>query len=389
MVNLNDLLSKSESDLKKDPRVQEAHQRATRFSELYITREAYDTAHAYARLACSMAKRSIECGGYLIQPKDAKDRIATRAYLASDQIVDGGEITIQGEDVIKAGREVDAMGYRVLGWWHSHGTTNTFHSPVDKRNQMTVLNCLAAVNYIIEHHHKEMKNLEVRVEENKTVVMDKENPKIRYEFEGRSMAEMNPEKMRIVEEKKVGFAYSFVVTTSLLQPAPYAEIATRESCGECDTVVDESKVVPIRVFGEEKPIDELALRKELREKVRVRPLYRPRRRKGRKGFSIFSPSTWMGEYYTNDDLELGIRGQGQPSQYAHYPRSYEYVTVPVKPKNSQYDPEKLKKALGPVSAPSQTDLSKKVKEILEKKKAPAKEAPKEKSDEPEVRHDGQ
>ena len=105
---------------------------------LRITVHALEKAYAYARLACGIAGRSIECGGYLITPKNIRDRIVRDTFLAKNQDVSGGLFTIEAEDVIKAGREINARGYRVLGWWHSHGNLQTFFSDTDNRGQRTV-----------------------------------------------------------------------------------------------------------------------------------------------------------------------------------------------------------------------------------------------------------
>ena len=121
---------------------------------LHITDYAFEKAYAYARLAVQKARRTIECGGYLIAPKGAQDRIATDSFLARNQDVSEGLFTIEAEDVIKAGKEINEMGYKVLGWWHSHGNLETFFSPTDDNGQRTVLNEICAFNYIIQRNEK-------------------------------------------------------------------------------------------------------------------------------------------------------------------------------------------------------------------------------------------
>ena len=147
---------------------------------IHLTDYAYEKAYTYARLAVKKARGTIECGGYLIAPREAVDRIATDAFLARNQDVSSGLFTIEAEEVIKAGREINEMGYRVLGWWHSHGNLQTFFSDTDNRGQRTVLNEIGSFNYVTYREEKDVGNLEVRVEDGKLVMFDKKNPGRKY-----------------------------------------------------------------------------------------------------------------------------------------------------------------------------------------------------------------
>src|SRR3989344_9669404 len=150
---------------------------------IHITEYAFEKAYTYARLAVQKARSTIECGGYLIAPRDAQDRTATDSFLARNQDVSGGLFTIKAEDVIKAGREINEMGYRALGWWHSHGNLRTFFSATDDNGQRTVLNEIGAFNYVIQNEEKEVGNLEVRAEDGRIVMFDRRSPERKYEIE--------------------------------------------------------------------------------------------------------------------------------------------------------------------------------------------------------------
>ena len=104
-------------------------------AQAYITRSALGKAYAYARLACEVLEESVECYGFLVTPKSAKDRIVRDVYLAPNQHVSSADVKIDGESIIQSGREIDKNGYRVLGWWHSHADFDPFHSGTDDENR--------------------------------------------------------------------------------------------------------------------------------------------------------------------------------------------------------------------------------------------------------------
>jgi len=242
---------------------------------LHITQYAFEKAYAYARLAVQKAGDTIECGGYLITPKDAQHRIATDAFLARNQDVSDGLFTVEAEDVIKAGREINEMGYRVLGWWHSHGNSKTFFSDIDVNGQRTVLNEIGAINYFERKDEAEVGNLEVRTENGNLVMFDKRNPERKYELgikgdpQEIALAISN---LKLKQEKKIGFAYGLVVNNSREIKQPYAEIATRDLCGFCRNSKDVSIPTDITVFNAGGfVIDENALMAEIDDRVRMEP----------------------------------------------------------------------------------------------------------------------
>jgi len=271
---------------------------------IHITKYAFEKAYVYARLACEKARGTIECGGYLIAPRQAQDRIATDSFLAKNQDVSSGLFTIEAEDVIKAGREINEMGYKVLGWWHSHGNLGTFFSKTDDNGQRTVLNEISAFNYVTKRDDKEIGNLEVRTEDERIVMFDKRNPERRYEIEvDGDLSKISITKLKLQQEKRIGFAYGLVVNvpghwdfdwrgknkhrttkTILLDEKditknnyprkPYAEIATRDLCGFCKNSEDKSIPVDITLFDTGKvDIDENVLMAEIEDRVKMSPRF--------------------------------------------------------------------------------------------------------------------
>ncbi|MEI7718388.1 MAG: Mov34/MPN/PAD-1 family protein [archaeon] len=271
-----------------------------KFDALQISEGVYNKAFVYASVVCEVSNNDgTEIGGYLITPKGSKDRIARGIYLTPNQFVGSGEIKIAPEDVITSGREIDAMGYKVLGWWHSHGDLETFHSGIDVDNQMTVLNAIASSNYVTERRERE--NPEITLVGNKIVVTDPKHPGVKYEFAVKDPALLDVVSKKVEEESKIGFAYSMVVHGSqrprgkfgpgsergelLMQEGalifakkgerervPYAEIATRRRCSDCQKLNDTSNLVDIMVYKDEEQqdIDESLIRKEIETKVKIR-----------------------------------------------------------------------------------------------------------------------
>jgi len=239
---------------------------------LHITQYAFQKAYAYARLVVKKAKATMECGGYLIAPKDTQDRIATDAFLARNQDVSGGLFTIEAEDVIKAGREIDEMGYRVLGWWHSHGKLKTFFSQTDVNGQFTVLNEIGAFNYITQREVKKVGNLEVRTENGEFIMFDKRNPERRYKVEvNGDPNNISIANLEVQQDKRIGFAYGLVVNAKKRKKQPYAEIATRDLCGFCRSSQDKSVRSDITIFeAGDFIIDEKSLMYEIGEKVKMK-----------------------------------------------------------------------------------------------------------------------
>ena len=184
-----------------------------KLNDLQITQYAVDRAFTYAKLVCEVTKQENECIGYLITPKGTRDRLVRDVYFPKEQEVTSASVEISPQQVIAAGRAIDEMGYRVLGWWHSHAGFGTFHSGIDERNQLAVLNAIAPVNYITRVNEKIIGkgNLEAKIENGKLVIFDKQNEGVKYEISVDRASGLSIAGMKILEEERVGFTYSLVV----------------------------------------------------------------------------------------------------------------------------------------------------------------------------------
>jgi len=242
-------------------------------NELHISRYAYEKAFRYARLVMRGRKGSVEIGGFLTKPKDSQDRVARDAFLARDQEVSRAMYKLDAGDVAKAGKELEQQGQQIIGWWHSHGKFNTFHSKIDDGNQMVLLNQISPSNYVLFPQERIYGGLQSRVEGNVITFWDPENPATEFQLELKDeRPELVAHSLRIFEEKRVGFAYSFVVNCHrwLRKRIPYCEIAMRDLCNVCRNPVDRSVSVGCKVFdyGEE-DIDDYQLMEEIGDKVHV------------------------------------------------------------------------------------------------------------------------
>jgi len=290
------------------PEVREVRKEREMVPDLQITPYAMDRAFTYARLVCEVTGTENECIGYLITPKKNKNRVVRDVYFPKEQDVSSAFVRLSPQDVIKAGEEIDEQGYRVLGWWHSHAGFNAFHSSTDLENHRTVLNAISPVNFVKQINKKLIGNgtLEVRAKNGKIIIYDKNNKALRYEINVEDSSGIDVVSMRIVDEQRLGFAYSLVVhNTSPIknsgkkkkgkkgrdiqtpeaemseeertirkgletrQRSPYAEVAIREYCSDCHEYQDSNKKVPITILdsnGEE--VDEKEMKKEVEERVK-------------------------------------------------------------------------------------------------------------------------
>lgn len=267
MSDLDRLLALDEKTLQQHPK-----QKERILDTLHISQYAFEKAYAYAQIATTVAGRSIECGGYLVAPKGVEHRIATDAFLAQGQIVGKGQFIIQGRKVIEAGGKIDSLGYNVLGWWHSHGFLSTFFSDMDNIGQMNILNGIAGNNYITVAEENPIEDLEISFDEssNSVTLFDKKRPRRKYRIRLSSDQSVDLSAFSVVDEKRIGFAYGLVVNANTKDKDPYAEIATRDFCGYCRGVKDESYSVPVEIFAERVKLNQRQLRKEVKERVRWR-----------------------------------------------------------------------------------------------------------------------
>ncbi len=243
-------------------------------AQAYITRSALSKAYTYARLACDVLEESVECYGYLISPQGVKDRIVRDVYLAPNQDVSGADVKISGEDVINAGRDIDKMGYKVLGWWHSHANFDTFHSGTDDENMLKVLNAIAPTNFVATYRQIPLMSgeLGIRRKGSNVEVYDTKNLNKKLKLNLGSK-DFNARDLGIVKSitvnmpVRVGFAYSIVVNAR--GDKPYCEVATKDFCGLCYGGEERSVESRVRVVNQDAfEIDEHQIAKEVKRKVK-------------------------------------------------------------------------------------------------------------------------
>jgi len=207
------------------------------FSELMITDYAYKKIKAYASLACIIAHESIECGGYLVTPKEDYDCIVKDAYLSKNQKVTGVEYIVDSEPDMDFLKEIKNDGYKVLGWWHSHGSMNTFHSGTDD-------NTFKSIYYnIFPYNKKELdreiislsgNSFKIEYQTDKTgdnCINFKSNNFLEDIIEMRvgnnfNLNDIEIKGIKIKKFKGISFAYSLVVNR-FYSAAPYAEVAIK------------------------------------------------------------------------------------------------------------------------------------------------------------------
>ena len=138
---------------------------------------------------------------------------------------------------------------------------------------MVLLNQISPSNYTIFNQERNYECLQSRVEGNRLVFWDPENSATEFRLD---LNEANPEliasRLKILEQKRIGFAYSFVVNWHrwLNKRVPYCEIATRDLCRDCTNARDVSVPVKHKIFETgEYTIDNDQLISEINERVHV------------------------------------------------------------------------------------------------------------------------
>jgi len=242
-------------------------------AQAYITRSALNKANTYARLVCDVLEKSAECYGYLISPRGIKDRLVRDVYLAPNQ-VSSCDVKVSGEEVISAGRDIDKMGYKVLGWWHSHADFDPFHSGTDDENMMKVLNAIAATNFVTTYRPMPLMSGELGVRRRGTNVeiYEVNNPHKKFRL-NLSSEEFKARDLGIVKSlvadmpARVGFAYSIVVNAR--GDKPYCEVATRDFCGLCYGGEERSVESRLRVINRDAfEIDEIQIARDIEKKIK-------------------------------------------------------------------------------------------------------------------------
>jgi hypothetical protein len=251
-------------------------------SQIYITSGALAKAYAYARIACDVAKTMTECYGLLITPKAAKDRIVRDIFFPSDQEVMYTDVKLGAEYVIKAGREIDALGYKVLGWQHSHADFGTFHSGTDDENSLIVLNEISPVNYITTYQKHTLLDgaLNATKQGNRVELHKHDKGSSRIIFTGKNQeftrhnGFSNIQRITMITPVRIGFAYSIVVDA--IGSKPYADIATRTYCGLCYEGEDSHRKTRLRIIHDDSlQFSEKKMSREVKKKMREPFAYNP------------------------------------------------------------------------------------------------------------------
>jgi len=314
MSKLSDLLAV------EAPKESEARVQGPRLTDIHLTRYTYEKAFRYAKLVMKRKSRNVEVGGFLIQPKDSTDRIARDAYLAKDQEVRVGFYELSPEDVVKAGRELDEQGQRIIGWWHSHGRFKTFHSDTDDKNQMILLNGISPSNYLSEVKERVIGNVETVVDGDRVMFFDPAEPekKVEVKLKGAS-PDLVASELKFMEEQRIGFAYSLVVNHHRWRRfrVPYCEVATRDLCSTCMNPQDVSVTADFKIFDEGRfklKNGELAAEIDTRVHLageRGKKFFLPQdwKNRGKGGSQLVDPSTVNQEYFGGShvftDVETG------------------------------------------------------------------------------------
>ena len=114
-------------------------QSARNAKKLRLTRGCYEKIMLYAALTSRITNIGMECYGYLLREKWKTDELITNMYFADDQLVSSAYVQVTVEGIRKAMQEVSRRGCEIVGWWHSHGSFNVFHSGTDVKNFESVL----------------------------------------------------------------------------------------------------------------------------------------------------------------------------------------------------------------------------------------------------------
>jgi len=206
-------------------------------NEIPITDYAYKKAKAYSSLACKIFRKPLECGGYLITPKNNDDCIVKDIFLSNKQSVESTHYSVDVGTDMDAIKEIENKGYKIMGWWHSHAQFHPFHSLDDDDN---FKNLYLAV---FPHNKKALKREIIQLlddplkvnynkEDNgkKYLIVKGSNPFEDYvEIEVNNLSKLVTLGVKSIRRKKyrgVSFAYSLVFNRFYSMP-PYAEIAIK------------------------------------------------------------------------------------------------------------------------------------------------------------------
>ena len=275
------------------------------FTTIPITSYSLEKIKAYSKLA-----KSSEVYGFLLAPLDDSDGIIRSVILAMGQYASSGGAGIDEIAAGKAKAEIENLGYKPIGFWHSHGSHSVWHSKTDDHNLDTLLGSFAGNNE--EKLSKHGKNYSY-IDHEKNKIVYRNGPfeialsldKSDTSYESRHLGEKylklsNDPSIDIVaaltsdfkflikdganiiiaqkpiaieirkpntdEFRAIGVAYSIVANK---RGEIYSELALNKWCSFCER--DEtsiSKDVKLRIMDSEKvQLDETQLKKDLEERV--------------------------------------------------------------------------------------------------------------------------
>ena len=127
------------------------------------------------------------------------------------------------------------MGYKTLGWWHSHGGIKPFHSDKDDRNFKKIYKTVFTHNKIDLETKEEglLKNsVNINFEEdenNRYIILSKGKFSDRIKIKVKEMPELKNlkiERISLIKYRGISIAYSLVVN-SFYSQGYYAEAALR------------------------------------------------------------------------------------------------------------------------------------------------------------------
>lgn len=268
-------------------------------NEILFGKNVMEKLWTYARLVGKS-----ECYGFLICPIKSTERIVYDAILAPGQKTSREHVSVEPNDVASGKAELENMGCKAIGFWHSHGGFGLFHSGTDDKNLEELVDDLAGNSVIVENDITP-EGIYVPHKEN-TVVATMNGSSVEINFNtrkfglsrdydsswkdgsityligkkqlvvcggGEVMAIENvdmPLKMseKTAEPKKgTGYAYSVVVNNE--GGAYYAEMAKVDWCYCCgEPKITRMKKVPVKIVEHIQAVyDEKKIIEEIREKV--------------------------------------------------------------------------------------------------------------------------
>ena len=229
---------------------------------LKITSMALRRVQTFAQLVDEHIGSGYECIGFLLG--QAGSDVADAVMLAPGQRVTTASVIIDGPSVLAAGREIEGLGQTVIGWWHSHGRLQNFHSGTDDNNTRDVLHQIACSN----HFDLEQELLPQTTNGNSASLSFTDGSEsIEILGEPGIVQQLLEAHVRVRRRIAIGFAYSLVVNAG--GDEPHAELHTRQWCPNCHKTVYARLVVPVEIVPaaeEDRLVDEV--------KAKVTPAFR-------------------------------------------------------------------------------------------------------------------